>query len=131
MKELEQASPHLPHQGAELGELLRRVKQSRNGYRGMYYGISKPKPLPICINLELSDNRKFVIPYSNITEVTYDIEVGIVINTAYKQYQISGRKLDELFDYMQLFRVEYIKEHSGADIGEKGIFIGSINAIDR
>lgn len=131
MKEYEPTSDHHHHQGEEVGNLLAKLRKGRWGYQGKFYSIGRQGNKPVSICLKLSDCREYIIPYSNITEITFDMGTGLVIYTTYKQYQITGRCLNELFEYLQGFIVETIIEHTGADTGEKGIFIGSINATDR
>ena len=124
MKEYKEHSRHQPQ--GEVGNLLKVFKTNKHGFKDLYLGISKSNQLPVCLDLEFADGSRIALTYSSVHQVTYDIESGITILTANHQVQIKGRNLASVFEYLEQFRVNYLREHSGIDLKAKGIFIESI-----
>ena len=93
-----------------------------------FFGTDNLRNLPACLDFRLSEGKRKALPYSYIMEVIYDGTDGIEIIATTKRIKITGRNLEQLYDYLVAFRVRYIKMHTGTDACEdnKALFVGEI-----
>ena len=91
-----------------------------------YFATDNIKSLPACLDLRLPQGERRALPYSYVTEIYFDMEIGIVIYTNTKKVTITGRGLLILYDYLVNYRVRFIQANMGMDSQEEGLFIKDI-----
>jgi hypothetical protein len=99
--------------------------EEQNPFACPYFATDKSKS-PACIEFRLPDGKRKALPYSYITEINYDADMGIEIFTNDKCVAIAGRNLMQLFDYLVAYRVRYVQTHQGNDFNEDGLFVKAI-----
>ncbi len=93
-----------------------------------YYGI-EPQMTSRALMFELrtKDGRRKAYSYSYMTEADYEPDTGIIINVSDVVITITGRNLDEIFNYLVANRLTYVQEdYSGIDDEEASVFVQGI-----
>ena len=96
-----------------------------NGGNCPFYAVDRVKN-PACLDLRLPEGMRFSMPYSYLTEISYDMEMGIEILTKRKRIVITGRYLDKLYEALITYRVKYVQTNIGNDGAEDGLFVKEI-----
>lgn len=81
---------------------------------------------PLCLDLRLRNGSRKAIPYSYLSEMSYDAEKGIEILTSTKRITITGRNLSTLYDYLITYRLRFVQANIGNDTQEDGPFVDEI-----
>lgn len=90
------------------------------------FGIERSRYLPACIDFRLANGDNYALPYSLISCLSYDKSVGIEIVTSVNTVQIKGYNLEQLYDYLVMFRVRYV-QHSKDSTASKKAQISDIH----
>lgn len=98
--------------------------------RSDYFGISNIPNMPACLDLRFSDGGRVAMPYSYINEIRFEPANEILILTNTKKIKISGRDLEQLYDYLAMFRVRFVKALAGDDFEETGLCVNEITVED-
>jgi len=96
-----------------------------------YYGI-EPQMTSRALMFELrtKDGKRKAYSYSYLVEADYDPEKGIIINVSDVVITITGRCLDEIFNYLLVNRLTYVQEdYSGIDNEESEVFVQGIEIV--
>lgn len=96
-------------------------------YNSEYFGVENIRNLPACLDLRLSDGNCEAIPYSLITKIKYNTQEGISLITYNTEIKIKGRSLQQLYNYLLLFRIRYIQMHQGLDAGGDELCVTEID----
>lgn len=99
--------------------------ESDEGYECQYFSADRVKS-PACFELRFSAGVRKAIPYAYVTEINFDVELGIEIFTTQKHVRITGRNLSKIFDYLVSYRVRFIQANIGMDVLEDGLFVKEI-----
>lgn len=93
-----------------------------------YYGIEPQiTSRGLMFELRTRDGKRKAYSYSYMTEADYEPEKGIIINVSDVVITITGRNLDEIFNYLVANRLTYVQEdYSGIDDEEASVFVESI-----
>ncbi|MFN4254404.1 MAG: hypothetical protein ACK4Q5_05320 [Saprospiraceae bacterium] len=109
-------------------------KESLVANEEKYYGI-EPQPNANALMLELRyrDGKRLGLPYSYLTKVDFDPNVGIEIHISSVMLLIKGRGLEEIFNYLMQQRVMWIREDStGMDTeDDASVFVESVEILKK
>lgn len=74
----------------------------------------------------VKDGARKAVPYAFVTEISYNVDVGIEILTTGRCIRIVGRNLTALFEQLIAYRVRYIQTNIGSDADEDVLFVKEI-----
>lgn len=91
-----------------------------------YFATERGKN-PICLDLRMANGSHVAIPYSYFTEIRFEAETGIEIQTTQKCIRITGRQLSTLYDHLVNYHVRYVQADFGSDAQDEGLYVSGIS----
>lgn len=91
------------------------------------YFASERGANPSCLDLRFADGNRIAFPYSFVTGISFDGDLGIEILTTQKCITIKGRNLMALYEALVAYRVRYVQADLGTDTQDDGLFVATIS----
>jgi hypothetical protein len=93
-----------------------------------FFKVERVRKIPSCLDLRLADGSFEAVPYSLVSQISFEPSEGIEISLATeKKVLITGRNLHLIYEYLSAFRVRFIQANIGNDIAdEDDLFVDAI-----